>query len=87
MTAPFRLRVRGRSGHASMPGVADNALLKAARLVTRLGEYRPEPRHTPETEALFAALGLDLPPAAETRSPPRSASTRSPARSSSRSCR
>ena len=33
MTAPFRLRVRGRSGHASMPGIADNALLKAARLV------------------------------------------------------
>ena len=40
MTAPFRLRVLGRSGHASMPGIADNALLKAARLVTRLGEYR-----------------------------------------------
>ena len=31
--APFGLRVRGRSGHASMPGIADNALLKAARLV------------------------------------------------------
>ena len=31
MTAPFRLRVHGRSGHASMPGIADNALVKAAR--------------------------------------------------------
>src|SRR5205823_5748179 len=30
MSAPFRLRVRGRSGHASMPGIADNALVKAA---------------------------------------------------------
>src|SRR6266540_6341415 len=28
MTAPFVLRVRGRSGHASMPGIADNALVK-----------------------------------------------------------
>src|SRR6202007_2636089 len=26
MSAPFRLLVRGRSGHASMPGIADNAL-------------------------------------------------------------
>jgi acetylornithine deacetylase/succinyl-diaminopimelate desuccinylase-like protein len=64
MTAPFRLLVRGRSGHASMPGIADNALLKASRLVTRLGEYRPEPRHTPETEALFRAVGVK-PPAPE----------------------
>src|SRR5205085_6422146 len=32
-SAPFRLRVHGRSGHASMPGLADNALLKAARLL------------------------------------------------------
>ncbi len=30
MSAPFRLRVLGRSGHASMPGIADNALVKAA---------------------------------------------------------
>ncbi len=65
MSAPFRLRVRGRSGHASMPGIADNALLKAARLVVRLGEHRPDARHTPETEALFRAVGVTPPPAAE----------------------
>jgi acetylornithine deacetylase/succinyl-diaminopimelate desuccinylase-like protein len=65
MTAPFRLRVRGRSGHASMPGIADNALLKAARLVTRLGDHRPEPAHTPETEALFEAVGVTVPRAAD----------------------
>jgi acetylornithine deacetylase/succinyl-diaminopimelate desuccinylase-like protein len=63
MTAPFRVVVRGRSGHASMPGIADNALLKAARYVTRLGDYRPRPRHTPETEALFRAVGVKPPPA------------------------
>src|SRR5207237_3777116 len=27
MSSPFVLRVRGRSGHASMPGIADNALV------------------------------------------------------------
>ncbi len=58
MSAPFRLRVRGRSGHASMPGIADNALVKAAPLITALGEYVPEQHLTPEVEALLeAAIG------------------------------
>jgi acetylornithine deacetylase/succinyl-diaminopimelate desuccinylase-like protein len=57
MSSPFRLRVHGRSGHASMPGIADNALVKAARYVERLGRLEPEPRLLPETEAFFAALG------------------------------
>jgi acetylornithine deacetylase/succinyl-diaminopimelate desuccinylase-like protein len=58
MTAPFRLRVHGRAGHAAMPGMADNALVRAAALVGLLEDYRPEPRHTLETEAfLHAVLG------------------------------
>jgi acetylornithine deacetylase/succinyl-diaminopimelate desuccinylase-like protein len=56
MSAPFRLRVRGRSGHASMPGIADNALVKAAPLITALGEYVPEQRLTPEVEALLETV-------------------------------
>jgi len=56
MSAPFRLRVHGRSGHASMPSIADNALVKAARHVERLGEFEVEPRLGPETEALLATL-------------------------------
>ena len=36
MTAPFRLTVRGRSGHASMPGIADNALVNAVPLIERI---------------------------------------------------
>ena len=56
MSAPFLLRVRGRSGHASIPGIADNALVKAARLVERLGRFSDEPRFLPEAEALLTAL-------------------------------
>jgi acetylornithine deacetylase/succinyl-diaminopimelate desuccinylase-like protein len=48
MSAPFRLRVHGRSGHASMPGIADNALVKAAPLIERLAAHRPEPAIGPE---------------------------------------
>jgi len=31
MSSPFRLRVHGRAGHASVPGIADNALVKWRR--------------------------------------------------------
>jgi acetylornithine deacetylase/succinyl-diaminopimelate desuccinylase-like protein len=57
MSAPFRLVAHGRSGHASMPGIADNALVRAARLIDRLTGLRPPPRLIAETEALFALLG------------------------------
>jgi acetylornithine deacetylase/succinyl-diaminopimelate desuccinylase-like protein len=57
MSSPFRLRVRGRSGHASMPGIADNALVKAARYVEQLASIAPPLRLLPETSAFFAALG------------------------------
>ncbi|HEY2937701.1 MAG TPA: M20/M25/M40 family metallo-hydrolase [Gaiellaceae bacterium] len=56
MSSPFRIDVRGRSGHASMPGMADNALLKAAAIIERLGAYRPERRHNQETEAFLRAV-------------------------------
>ena len=56
MSSPFRLSVHGRSGHASMPGIADNALVKAAVLIERLAAYRPEPRIEPEVGALLQLL-------------------------------
>ena len=56
MSAPFRLRVHGRSGHASMPGIADNALVKAAPLIERLAAYRAEPVLGPEVAALLEAV-------------------------------
>ena len=56
MSAPFRLHVHGRSGHASMPGIADNALVKAARLIERLAELEFEPELGPETAPLVAAI-------------------------------
>jgi acetylornithine deacetylase/succinyl-diaminopimelate desuccinylase-like protein len=56
MSAPFRLRVNGRSGHASMPGIADNALVKAAPLIEALGAYKPEQELIPEVEALIETV-------------------------------
>jgi acetylornithine deacetylase/succinyl-diaminopimelate desuccinylase-like protein len=56
MSSPFRLFVRGRAGHASVPGIADNALVKAAALIERLAAYRPALQLGPETEAMIQAV-------------------------------
>jgi acetylornithine deacetylase/succinyl-diaminopimelate desuccinylase-like protein len=64
-SSPFTLRVHGRSGHGSMPGIADNALVKAAGYIERLGAFAAEPELTPETEGFLRALGDRVPPAEE----------------------
>ena len=64
MSAPFLLRVHGRSGHASMPGIGDNALVKAAPLVARLGQFGVEPQLIPEVSGFLEAVLGSAPPAA-----------------------
>ena len=66
MSSPFMLRVHGRTGHASLPGIADNALVKAAALIERLGAFTPEPRLEPEVEELWKLVtGEPAPPPGE----------------------
>jgi acetylornithine deacetylase/succinyl-diaminopimelate desuccinylase-like protein len=65
MSSPFLLRVHGRSGHASLPSIADNALVKAARLVERLGRLAPAPRFLPETDGFFRTVLGEVPSPAE----------------------
>jgi acetylornithine deacetylase/succinyl-diaminopimelate desuccinylase-like protein len=62
MSAPFRLTVRGRSGHASRPGVADNALVKTAPLIERVGAFRDEPEVGPEVAAFLQTVCGAVPP-------------------------
>jgi acetylornithine deacetylase/succinyl-diaminopimelate desuccinylase-like protein len=54
-----RLRVQGTPGHGSMPFRADNALVKAAAIITRLTDYRPPPRFHELWRERVATLGLD----------------------------
>ena len=65
MSSPFTVRVRGRSGHASMPGIADNALVKAARYVEALGAYEPPRELIPEARGFFEAVLGEAPPLEE----------------------
>jgi acetylornithine deacetylase/succinyl-diaminopimelate desuccinylase-like protein len=65
MSSPFTVRVYGRSGHASMPGIADNALVKAARYVEALGAYEPPRELIPEARGFFEAVLGEAPPLEE----------------------
>jgi acetylornithine deacetylase/succinyl-diaminopimelate desuccinylase-like protein len=56
----FRLRTRGVAGHASLPGVGDNALLKLGPLLERLRE-QPARETTPDTELFLERLLGEMP--------------------------
>jgi acetylornithine deacetylase/succinyl-diaminopimelate desuccinylase-like protein len=58
-TFRFRVRARGVAGHASVPGTGDNALLKLAPVITRLGESQADFDVVDEPRALLEALGED----------------------------
>jgi acetylornithine deacetylase/succinyl-diaminopimelate desuccinylase-like protein len=65
MSAPFTVRVHGRSGHASMPGIADNALVKAARYLEALGSYAPPQELIPEAKGFLETVLGEAPPLEE----------------------
>ncbi len=53
------LRVRGTPGHGSTPFKADNALMTAAAVVQRIGDYRPAPRFHELWRTRVETLGVD----------------------------
>ena len=61
-TAPFKLVLRGRSGHASDPHSADNALLKAAPVLEALARLEPPRSLLPEVEAFLGTILGEVPP-------------------------
>jgi acetylornithine deacetylase/succinyl-diaminopimelate desuccinylase-like protein len=65
LTAPFTIFVKGRSGHASMPSIADNALIKAATLIDRIAAFRPEQELQQEVETFTRTVLGELPPTGE----------------------
>jgi acetylornithine deacetylase/succinyl-diaminopimelate desuccinylase-like protein len=55
----FTVTTDGVAGHASMPGMGDNALLKMAPVLARLAERQPSYELTDEPRALLAGIGED----------------------------
>ena len=58
-TFRFRVRARGRAGHASVPALADNALLKLLPALERLGSGRADYDVVDEPRAFLTAIGED----------------------------
>ena len=58
-TFRFQVRARGRAGHASVPALADNALLKLVPALERLGAGRAEYDVVDEPRAFLEAIGED----------------------------
>jgi acetylornithine deacetylase/succinyl-diaminopimelate desuccinylase-like protein len=56
-TFRFRVRARGRAGHASVPGLADNALLKLLPALERIGTGRAAYDVVDAPRAFLDALG------------------------------
>jgi acetylornithine deacetylase/succinyl-diaminopimelate desuccinylase-like protein len=55
----FTLTTIGAAGHASMPRLGDNALVKMAPLLEQFAHRRPTLERSPEPEAFMHALGID----------------------------
>ena len=60
-TSPFRLRLHGRSGHASDPHTADNALLKAGPVLEALERLEPPRALLPEVRAFLETVTGESP--------------------------
>jgi len=65
MCAPFRVRVHGRSGHASVPTIADSALVKAAPIIEALDRYTPPRAIIPEVARFLEMVLGERPPLEE----------------------
>jgi acetylornithine deacetylase/succinyl-diaminopimelate desuccinylase-like protein len=55
----FTVTTDGVAGHASIPGMGDNALLKMGPVLDRLGARQPSYRLTSEPEAFLRGIGGD----------------------------
>lgn len=54
-----RIRVKGTPGHGSRPFRADNALVRAAAVVQKLAEYRPQPKFHELWRQQVMSFGFD----------------------------
>lgn len=64
-TAPFKLRLYGKSGHASDPHAAENALLKAGPVLEALARLEPPRSLIPEVQAFLETVLGEAPPLEE----------------------
>ncbi|MEM2738169.1 MAG: M20/M25/M40 family metallo-hydrolase [Candidatus Bathyarchaeia archaeon] len=52
----FKVKAKGRPGHGSVPGAADNAILRMSKVVDKLGNYCAEMVLTPTVKEFLAVM-------------------------------
>jgi len=52
----LKIKAKGRPGHGSVPGAADNAILRMNRVVEKLGNYRAEIMLTPTVRQFLTVM-------------------------------
>lgn len=62
----FKVKAKGRPGHGSVPGAADNAILRMGRVVDRLGNHRAEVVLTPTVREFLEVMARENREAGET---------------------
>ncbi len=55
----LRIKARGRPGHGSIPGFADNAVQRMARVIETLGRHRSRIRATPTVKRFIEGLAAE----------------------------
>ena len=61
----LKIKAKGTPGHGSIPNTADNAITRINRVLTKLGEYRPETLYIPTLKQFLneiAKINADLKP-------------------------
>ena len=61
----FKIRAKGTPGHGSTPNMADNAIVRMNKVITKLEEYQPETFYVPTLKrylAEIAKINPDLEP-------------------------
>jgi acetylornithine deacetylase/succinyl-diaminopimelate desuccinylase-like protein len=52
----FKIKAKGTPGHGSTPNTADNAIVRMNKVITILGEYRPETLYVPTLRQFLAEI-------------------------------
>ena len=52
----FKIKAKGTPGHGSTPNMADNAIVRMNKVITKLGEYQPETMYVPTLRQFLAEI-------------------------------
>jgi acetylornithine deacetylase/succinyl-diaminopimelate desuccinylase-like protein len=64
----FKIKAKGRPGHGSVPGTADNAILRMNRVVEKLGNHRAKMTVVPTVKQFLSQIAMENKTAQQTLS-------------------